>query len=417
MPPGGTSVSVLRIALWALAALGIAGCASAPPTGLPAERLGRFFDELVYGNPAEPEGISPTLLRWTEPRLAYAVGGPRAPGDDERIVGALRRFSRLTGLTLVPGRANDAEITFDFQAGPMEPVHDELARCYTRIVYNEAGLQRAHVVINTEKPGTLAACLDHELMHAFGFPHHSPIMPSVMSPFRRVDTLTAADEAVLAALYDPRLKTGMTREAAGSALGPVLSAHAQITASSAAVFSESVSRNAADFEWHAIFGDKTAVGFAVPDLDHAVSHHYWAASPDGLYVAEISLWAAVAAERPRATLRYVRLRDRLHFAHALTPQEIAGEWRTIADAVPVLSPMVERQARVGPVRVAEGSTAGGPCVVFVADTREDNAERRRGRIDGYYCALPGTHIDVAALLDGLTLRPAGYATPSLNIGY
>jgi len=68
-----------RLALWALAALAIAGCAPAPaPTGLPADRLGRFFDELVYGNPAEPEGVSPTLIRWTQPQLIYAVGGARA---------------------------------------------------------------------------------------------------------------------------------------------------------------------------------------------------------------------------------------------------------------------------------------------------------------------------------------------------
>jgi hypothetical protein len=125
----------------------------------------------------------------------------------------------------------------------------------------------------------------------------------------------------------------------------------------------------------------------------------------------------VAAERPRATVRYIRLRDSLHFAHPLTPEEIAREWRTIADAAPVLSPTVERRTRLGPMRMAEVATAGGPCVVFGADTREDNAEHRHGRIDGYYCALPGAHINVAALLDGLTLRPAGYAMPSPTLGY
>ena len=410
-------LSIARFILWTLVALGIAGCAAEPLTGLPADRLARFFDELVYGNPAEPEGVSPTLLRWTDRQLVYAVSGARERGDDERIAGALARFSRLTGLTIAPGQAKDAQITIDFQTGPMAPIHDELARCYTRIVYDDAGLQEAHVVVNTETPGTLAACLDHELMHAFGFPHHSPIMPSVMSPFRRADTLSAADQAVLAALYDPRLRIGMTREAAAPALGSVLSAHAQIAASSVTVFSESTNRNAADFEWHAIFGYETALAFVAPDLDHAISHHYWAVSPDGLYVAEVSLWSAVAAERPRATVRYIRLRDRLNFAHPLALEQVAREWRTIADGTPVVSPEVERQTRLGPMRVAEVATTGGPCVVFVADTREGNAERRRGRIDGYYCALPGTHFNVAALLDGLTLRPAGYATRSLDIGY
>jgi len=409
-------VSARTLALWALAALGIAACAPAPLPSLPPERLARFFDELVYGNSAEPEGVSRTLLRWTEPRLVYAVGGERSAGDDQRITEALGRFSGLTGLSIAPGDAKDAQLTIDFESGPMAPVHDELARCYTRIVYTEAALQQAHVVVNTETPGTLAACLDHELMHAFGFPHHSPIMPSVMSPFRRVDTLSAADQAALAALYDPRLKAGMTREAAAPALGAVIVAHAQIAASSAAVFSEAAGRAAADFEWHAIVTDKTAVAFNPPGLGHAVSHHYWATAPDNSYVAEVSLWSAIAAERPRATVRYIRLRDRLSFAHALTPEEIMREWRTIADDEPSIEPSVELQSRLGTVRLAEVATSRGSCVVFVVNRREENAERSHSRIDGYYCAQPGMAVDASAVLDSLTLRAPGYAAPSPHAG-
>ncbi|HEV3178381.1 MAG TPA: DUF2927 domain-containing protein [Stellaceae bacterium] len=408
-------MSIRSLALWAFVALSIGGCAPAPAPGLPPDRLARFFSELVYGNPAEPEGVSPTLLRWTQPGLIYAVGGERAPGDDARIASTLERFSRLTGLSIVPGEAKHAQLTIDFEAGPMAPVHDELARCYTRIVYTEAGLQWAHVVVNTETPGTLAACLDHEFMHAFGFPHHSPIMPSVMSPFRRIDTLSAADQAALAALYDPRLKAGMTREAAAPALGSVIVAHAQTTASSATLFSENPGRAAADLEWHAVFSNKTALAFNPPGLDHAVSHHYWAAAPNGSYVAEVSLWSAIAAERPRATVRYIRLRDRLAFAHALRPEEMTLEWRAIADSGPSLTPSIERQTPLGLVRFAEAATTQGPCMVFVADIREDNVEHSRGRIDGYYCARTGMAIDAAAVLDALALRAPGYSAPSLQL--
>ena len=408
-------MSIRSLALWAFVALSIGGCAPAPAPGLPPDRLGRFFSELVYGNPAEPEGVSPTLLRWTQPGLIYAVGGERTPGDDARIASTLERFSRLTGLSIVPGEAKNAQLTIDFEAGPMAPVHDELARCYTRIVYTEAGLQWAHVVVNTETPGTLAACLDHEFMHAFGFPHHSPIMPSVMSPFRRIDTLSAADQAALAALYDPRLKAGMTREAAAPTLGSVIVAHAQTAASSATLFSENPGRAAADLEWHAVFSDKTALAFNPPGLDHAVSHHYWAAAPNGSYIAEVSLWSAIAAERPRATVRYIRLRDRLAFAHALRPEEMTLEWRAIADSGPSLTPSIERQTPLGLVRFAEAATTQGPCMVFVADIRQDNVEHSRGRIDGYYCARAGTAIDAAAVLDTLTLRAPGYSAPSLQL--
>jgi len=413
VPSSTSAVSrILQLAYCALAALGIAACVPAPPpVGLPPDRLARFFDELVYGNPAEPEGVSRTLLRWTQPRLIYSVGGERAPADDQRIAATLGRFAGLTGLSIAPGTPKDAQITIDFESGPMAPVHDELARCYTRIVYIEAGLQQAHVVVNTERSGTLAACLDHELMHAFGFPHHSPIMPSVMSPFRRIDTLSAADQAALAALYDPRLKSGMTREAAAPSLGSIMVAHAQILGSATAVFADAPNRTAADFEWHAIFADKTALAFNPPGLDHAVSHHYWAAAPDATYVAEVSLWSAVAAERPRATVRYIRLGDRLAFTHARTLQEITQEWRTIADSARNLEPTALRQSRIGPVRYAEANTDRGPCLVFVADAHEDKAGRSRSRVDGYYCTSAGMAIDVAAVLDALALRPPGYSAP------
>jgi Protein of unknown function (DUF2927) len=415
MRQDGAAVSVRRLALWALLALAVAACAPAPPPGLPPDRLARFFDELVYGNPAEPEGVSRTLVRWTEPQLIYAVGGARTAGDDERIAGTLRRFAGLTGLSIAPGDGREARLTIEFATGPLAPVHDELARCYTRIVFTESGIQEAHVVVNTETPGTLAACLDHELMHAFGFPHHSPIMPSVMSPFRRADTLSAADQAALAALYDPRLKAGMTREAAAPTLGSVIMEHAQISAASAPIFAETAGRAAADLEWHAIFANQTALAFTPPGLDHAVGHHYWATAADGSYVAEVSLWSAMAAERPRATVRYIRLRDRLAFAHALTPEEIVREWRTIADATPRLSPAADRQSRLGAVRFAEVETSRGPCVVFVAHTRSENTEHAWGRLDGYFCARSGMTVDPAAVLDTLTLRAPGYAAPSLQV--
>src|SRR5204862_271257 len=104
--------------------------------------------------------------------------------------------------------------------------------------------------------------------------------------------------------------------------------------------------------------------------------------PDATYVAEVSLWSAVSAERPRATVRYIRLRDRLAFAHALTLEEITREWRNIADSARTLEPTAQRQSRIGPVRYAEASTDRGPCLVFVADTHEDKVERSRSRAAG-----------------------------------
>ena len=81
--------AILRRCALLFAVSGLCACATAPAPPLASDRLARFFNELVYGNPAEPDGTSPTLVRWAEPRLVYAVSGDRAPADDRRIADAI----------------------------------------------------------------------------------------------------------------------------------------------------------------------------------------------------------------------------------------------------------------------------------------------------------------------------------------
>jgi hypothetical protein len=378
-------------------------------------RLARFFNELVYGNPAEPDGTSPTLMRWSERRLVYAVSGDRTPADDRRIADAMQRFGVFTGIALAPGPSDAAEIAVEFEKGALIPVHDELARCFTRILFSPAGLRHAQIVVNTQTPGTLAACLDHELMHAFGFPHHSVAMISVMSPFRRTDTLTTADQAALAALYDPRLRIGMTHEAVASTLYAVLGERARIAGSTASpIFAEPAGRPTGDLEWHAVSADAAALTMSVPALDRAIEHHYWAATPEATYVAEVALWSAPGAERPRLTARYVGLRERMIFARFLAPEDAAREWRAIADAQPRLGLAGERRTGIGAMRYVKVETSEGPCLAFVANFYEGAEATRHGRVDSYYCAPPGAAIDADAILDAVRLRAPRYPAPALD---
>jgi Protein of unknown function (DUF2927) len=407
-----TSAGIGRY-LWLTALLSVCACATAPAPVVTPDRLARFFNELVYGNPAEPDGTSPTLVRWAEPRLLYAVSGERGPVDDRRIADAIERFGHLTGITLASGAPDAAEIGVEFTKGALIPVHDELARCFTRILFSPAGLRHAQIVVNTQTPGTLEACLDHELMHAFGFPHHSVVMASVMSPFRRTDSLTVADQAALAALYDPRLQIGMTHEAMAGKLDTILGERARIAAStSPPVFADPAGRAASDLEWHAVTTDTAALGFSTPVLEHAIAHHYWAAAPEATYVSEISLWSAPAAERPRLVARYVRLRERMMFARFLAPEDVAREWRAIADTQPRLGATGEHGASFGKVRYVNVETSEGPCLAFVANFYEGAEVSRHSRLDGYYCAPTGASIDADAIIDGLTLRAPRYAVPA-----
>ena len=386
-------------------AISFAGCAS-PPNEMPPDRLTRFFDELAYGNPAAPEGTTKSLMRWSQKRLVYAVEGSHTAAEDQQILSTMERFQALTGITLARSDVvKDAQITIDFAKGPLPAVHDELAACYTRSIYNAAGLQLSQVFIGTERPGTLGTCLDHELMHAFGFGHHSVVAPSVMSPFRSRDTLTPVDEAALRTLYDPRLQIGMTAGESDRLVAAVFREHAvTVTAAPPANPFAAALEN---LEWHTVTAADTGLVFT-PGINAGVGHYYWAVPSDGSMVAEVSIWAAPGAERPRATLRYVRLERRRTFAFDLPPALAAKIWRNIADNHPKVGPALTYQNSLGPVTYAVAETSEGPCVIFTQDRRDDSVLRLHSRIDGYYCARKGATIDVARILEGFSLRAPHY---------
>jgi len=391
------------------AASALAGCA-ASPNEVPPDRLTRFFDELAYGNPAAPEGVTKALVRWNRKSLVYAVEGDHSAAEDQRIVLTMQRFQTITGITLTRSdTVKNAQITIAFAKGPLPAVHDELAACYTHSIYNGSGLQLSQVFIGTERPGTLGSCLDHELMHAFGFGHHSVVAPSVMSPFRSRDTLTPVDEAALRTLYDPRLHIGMIQGQTDRVVADVFSEH--VVTATATAPSSPYAAALENLEWHTVTAGDTGLVFAPPGLSAGVGHYYWAVPNDGSLVAEVSIWAALGAERPRATLRYTRLERRRSFAFDLSPALAATIWRNIADNHPKVGPTQTYRNNLGDVTYALADTTDGPCLLFTENRRDDSVLRLQSRIDGYYCAPKDARIDVAAILNGFSLRAPRYSPP------
>ena len=367
------------------------------PDIVSAARLARLFDELAYGNPASPEGTSPNLVRWASRSLTYAVVGSAPPGAERRISERLQRFQALTGVAATPSKEPAATLVFEFVRGTHVPVRDELAACSTRTTYDAGGIRLARIFIATEPARTFSACLDHELMHAYGFPHHSSVLPSVMGPIRMGDTLSEADEAVLRALYDPRLSVGMTREQAA----PIL---ARIFDEAARTRPISSRQLGADLEWRTIAPQETVLAFDPPGLARAIGRSFRATPPDGGYLVEISFLSAPEQEWPRASARYLRLgRDR-GFSRLVTPEEIARSWPTVMELRPRFRTATERQTPIGLARYAISDTAAGPCLVFVAELGGE----RSARVDGFYCAASGQSLDPAAILERLRLRDPRY---------
>lgn len=65
-------------------------------------------------------------------------------------------------------------------------------------------------------------CLSHELMHILGFQGHLEDPTSILYPFVGSGGFSVRDRALLRLLYDPRIVSGMTLEAAAAAARAIL---------------------------------------------------------------------------------------------------------------------------------------------------------------------------------------------------
>ncbi len=390
---------------------GLAACQTAPAVG--PDRLTRFFAELSFGNAAEPEGTSASLVRWPQPSLVYSLDGEREASDDARVTGALRRFQSLTGLEIVRGGSDTAQLTIEFTKEPLGPVHDELTPCLTRVMWRAGQITRARIIVNTEKPGTLALCLDHELMHSFGFRHHSAIAPSVMSPFQTNHELSAADAAALQTLYGRRLTGGMSAE---QALPLARAAFVEMLTAPGAQATFAAPQSASTFEWHAIPEADMALIFAPASLErNAVSHHYRATAPNESFSMEVLISTASDALRPRALLFYITFLQAPRAVAAPTLDDIATRWFGFADRSVALSAQATHDNQLGTVRYVRSETDQGPCIVFIEEVWPGWGGRRDiSKIQGYYCAATGValgDIESGAILDTLDLRAPGHRSP------
>lgn len=386
-----------------LSVLTLAACA-VPGAGISPERFARFFDELAYGNPATPEGVTPSLVRWTGPRLFYAVAGAHEASDDRRIAEAVGEFSGITGIEIRRGETSEAQLTITFTKEQLLGAHDELGRCVTRGRASGTAITRAEILVNTERVGSLDDCLDHELMHAFGFRHHSAIMPSVMSPFRPSGTLTEADRVALRVLYDPKLTPGIGRDQAWPLVTAAFGQHrGEFGSVASAVAPQSA---LPDLEWNAVPASDATLSFAPPRLQHAVEHHYRAVVADRGFTVEISLWSAPAALRPRAGVRASILDSAHYFRSTLTLSDAARIWSLVSEQRIVGVEPRSHVNAVGTSHYAIVATPDGPCLLFVQELRNVASTR----FDGFYCETKDGRIedaDAHAILDTVSLRQRG----------
>lgn len=205
-----------------------------------------FYDEYSNGLGSGPGGQT-TLRRWTTPIVVRPYFGASVPAtsvdrDSAALADYVDRLSRLTGHPMRVGQRTRAENFAVIFAGQddrdqtraiLQSLRPALsARNIDRLmsldrptycavlVFGRADapheFTRAVAIIRAEQPALMRlSCIHEEVAQGLGLANDSPYArPSIFNDDDEFALLTNHDEILLAMLYDPRLRPGVTADEA-----------------------------------------------------------------------------------------------------------------------------------------------------------------------------------------------------------
>lgn len=223
-----------------------------PDTPFDSDMLARnfetiaFFNEYAEGALIQSRNRQPSLLsRWAAPiRINVVFGASTPPAQIETDSAAVTSFaSRLTRVTGHPISVSDRNPNFhvlfmgEDDAGDLPATIARLmpemlpstrrvlttlpTSIYCVVVAFADGpdpqvYTRAMALIRSEHPDLMRlSCIHEEIAQGLGLANDSPgVRPSIFNDDDEFALLTSHDEKLLAMLYDPRLRPGMTLDEA-----------------------------------------------------------------------------------------------------------------------------------------------------------------------------------------------------------
>lgn len=195
------------------AALGLLLLAGCKTTEQNRDRVTAFFTEIAYGDNSALLDDSALktgkLTRWEKAPTVSLKGAP-TDGQRRQVDAAITRFAGATGLD-VRLVESSGDIRIDFSDEREFVIRRNIrADCYAHTKRPSGRLEAVEISIGTRNVANGKSCLDHELMHAFGFFGHSHRLRSVMSAAHGEDSLTEWDILALRIAYHPAVVNGAT---------------------------------------------------------------------------------------------------------------------------------------------------------------------------------------------------------------
>lgn len=177
-------------------------------------RVVRFVNEVEFGSAFDAHlPQDNTVTRWSGD-IRVHVSGETTDELDSLVLQRLQAFSQIVGVPVERvGSAGTPNLTVTFVEDRDFVVNRRRVRCYVHLAdHNNYMIVQAEIFISLVNPDTAERCIDHELMHVFGFRFHSGILRSALSPFHKDEGLTAWDKIALSVLFDRRIAPGTNRE-------------------------------------------------------------------------------------------------------------------------------------------------------------------------------------------------------------
>lgn len=187
---------------------------------LQSARVARFVDEIVFGGAFDAHlPQNNRVIRWSG-EIRLQIAGVTTDELDSLVYRRLQTLSQIAGLPVErAGNIGNPNLTLTFVEDLDFEINHERVPCFARIMdHKDFEIFRAEIYISVVDPDIIEHCIDHELMHVFGFGYHSSILISALSPFHNAERITAWDEVALSTLFDPRIEPGAER----GAVSPVI---------------------------------------------------------------------------------------------------------------------------------------------------------------------------------------------------
>lgn len=200
-----------------LCALGV--LAACQTTAQVNDRLVQSFDDLVFFVAPDSHGhdVDQTyerLVRWDE-EIHYIILGVDDEALSSQSEAALLKIAKIANVQVRKVKTvGDANFKIYIDNEKEFVINDnQLASCYTHAEASErGGIRKADIHLPFKMGRVAEKCVEHELLHGFGFRGHAHRIRSAMSYVAGQDEMSRWDRILLKALYHPTMPTAADRD-------------------------------------------------------------------------------------------------------------------------------------------------------------------------------------------------------------